>query len=219
MYINGKVPDRPPRNKAELAAIILLVVFFGGMVGFALFEDFTVYKLSVPFFIASWVILLIIHEFGHALMARALGWRVELVSIGSGRLVFTKRILGMKTEFRAIPLSGFAVPRPTDLIQPQFKNFLIYAAGPGIELALVAAVWLLLGQALLQKQPSITLILIQSFCIAATFGALVNLVPLPFNTDDGKKAWSDGLGMIMSWRLPTAYFAELLPSREAFKNK
>lgn len=211
MFIDGKSPDRPPKNKAELATIILLSVFFFGCLGFAVFEDFTVYKLSVPFFLVSWAILLIIHEFGHALVAKALGWRVELVSIGTGKLLTTRRIFGMPTEFRAIPLSGFAVPRPTDLIQPQFKSFLIYAAGPGVELLLVSLIWYLMGsEQLLQRSPSIVTIALQSFCSAAIFGACINLIPLPISSEDGKTRWTDGMGMIMSWRLPTSYFKGII---------
>lgn len=174
-------------------------------------RDFKVAKLSLPFFLISWVLLLAIHEFGHALMARALGWRVDLICLGFGKIRRTLIILGMEVEIRTIPLSGFVRPRPLDLISPRLKNFLIYSAGPGIELLLVAAIFLILGPStLLHRSESITLIATQSFCIAALFGALFNLIPLPHRNDDGSQSWSDGLGMILCWTLPEEFFNQQL---------
>lgn len=195
-------------SKTEWATNGLLGLFFGGMILVALFEDFSVYKLSLPIFVISWIILLVLHELGHALMARLLGWRVGKVCIGSGKLLTKRSILGISTEFRAIPLSGYIQHRVSDLNTPQMKSFLIYAAGPGIELLSVAGIWLIFGsETLLERRPSIGLITIQTFSVAALFGALFNLVPLPHQTDEGM-APSDGLGMIMAWRTPTERYAE-----------
>jgi Zn-dependent protease len=185
-------------------AVILVSVFFGGMMAAALFKEYSVYKLSVPFFIVSWAILLIIHEFGHALMARTLGWKVEKVSIGSGKFIGERRIFGMVTEFHAIPLSGFVVPRPTDLNQPQLKNFLIYLAGPGIEIIFAALITVILGPDILfDRHPDMWIIFLQSFSFAAAFGAIINLVPFPHASEDGGPPTpSDGLGMILAWKIP-----------------
>lgn len=210
-FLDGKTPDRPPRNRTEIATLAMFGLFFGGMLLADLLEDFSVFKLSIPVFIISWVVLLVIHEFGHALMAKALGWRVELVSIGTGKIIARKRILGMPTEFRAVPLSGFALPRPADLIHPRMKNFLIYGAGPGSELAIVAVIWWWVGhERFFGLEPDFRLIALQSFSAAATLGALINLIPFPHQMDEGGKAWSDGLGMIMSWRLSDEYFLDAM---------
>lgn len=201
-------PDKGPQTPNEWGILVIISLAFVVLIGLELFRDFTPAKLSVPFFLISWVILLIIHEFGHALMARFLGWKVDLVSIGTGKLRATRRILGMEVEFRTIPLSGFAQPRPADLINPQLKQFLIYAAGPGIELLLVAGLVLIFGTgALLQRTSEVGIIAVQSFCVAAVFGAVINLIPFPIQSRDGV-SWSDGLGMINSWRIPTNEFAK-----------
>ncbi len=212
-FRDGKIPDREPRNAAELGAVIVVALFFGGMILAALLQDFTIYKLSVPFFLISWVVLLVLHESGHALVALALGWSVDKVCIGSGRRVATLWIGGMPVEFRAIPLSGFALPRPQDMDRPRTKQFLIYAAGPGIELLSVLLILALAGSdTLFNLRPDLFRIGLQSFCVAAVFGAVTNLIPL-YHQIDGGRAWSDGLGMILSWRLPDRYFRERIDER------
>lgn len=211
-FINGKPPDRSPRNKTEVATIVILGVFFTGLMLAALLKDFSVFKLSIPFFMISWILLLVIHEFGHALMARALGWKVSRVSIGTGKVIAKRKIRGMQTEIRAIPLSGYAQPRPADLIHPQMKNFLIYAAGPGIELFIVGLFWFFLGnETLLSREPFIWLIGIQSFSVAAIFGAIINLIPLAHDSELGKTP-SDGLGMILAWKIPDEEYAKWMES-------
>ncbi|MDC0311745.1 M50 family metallopeptidase [bacterium] len=201
-------PDKRPDTKGEKTFVWILVAIFGAMILAAIFSDFEPRKLSIIFFLVSWPILLIIHEFGHALMAKWLGWEVLMMAIGSGKVRATKTIFGMKVEFRTIPLSGFARTRAADLIQPQMKNFLIYAAGPGIEIAAVLLLAIALGKnEMLSQSDHIGIIAAQSFSAAALLGAIINLIPFPHHTEHGM-AWSDGLGMIMSWRLPDSYFAQ-----------
>jgi len=152
-------------------------------------------------------------------MARAVGWRVELISLGFGQVRKKTRILDMNVEIRTIPLSGFVRPRPLDFIAPQLKNFLIYAAGPGIEILLVLIIALLIGPStLLQHSDSLLMIAIQSFCIAALFGAFFNLLPLPHRNDDGSRSWSDGLGMILCWTLPQSYYNGQVENKEERRN-
>lgn len=201
--------ENKPLNPTETATVVILTIFFGAMIFASLFKEFSIYKLSVPIFIVSWAVLLVIHEFGHAIMAKLVGWHVDKVSIGTGRLIGVKKICGLETEFRAIPLSGYVIPRPADLVKPQLKNFLIYFAGPGIELFLVAVLWSFTGsEVLFQRQPELWIITIQTFCSAAVFGAFVNLIPLPFESGHGKKTPSDGLGMILSWQIPDSEYAK-----------
>jgi hypothetical protein len=205
---DSSIPDRGPETPNERGVKVIISLTFVVLIGLELGKDFTVAKLSVPFFLISWVILLLVHEFGHALAAKFLGWKVDLVCIGTGKVRFRRRILGMPVEFRTIPISGFAQPRPADLISPQLKQCVIYAAGPSIELFLVAVIAFFVGPAeLLQRSNDVGLVAWQSFCVAAIFGAGFNLIPFPHQTRDGV-AWSDGMGMIMSWKIPTSVFAE-----------
>ncbi len=204
------IPDRGPETPNEWGVMVIIALTFAVLIGLELAKDFTVAKLSVPFFLFSWVILLVVHEFGHALAAKFLGWQVDLVCIGTGKVRFRRRIFGMPVEFRSIPISGFAQPRPADLISPQLKQCVIYAAGPGIELLLVAVIAALVGpDAMLHRSQEVWIVALQSFCVAAVFGAGFNLIPFPHQTRNGV-AWSDGLGIIMSWKIPTSEFEKRL---------
>lgn len=193
-------PDRSPQTPNEWGLLVVLSFFFGLFLVLELAQEFRMEKLSVPFFLLSWVVLLVLHEFGHALMARLLGWRVERISIGTGKIRWERLFLGMPVEFRTLPLSGFVLPRPVDLTAPRLKQCLIYAAGPGIELlAVVLLAWLVGTDRLLAASAHPGMIAMQSFCVAAIFGAGFNLIPLSHRTGGGT-AWSDGLGMILCWR-------------------
>src|SRR5271169_3525186 len=99
--------------------------------------------------------MILIHEFGHYAMAKWLGVRVEVFSIGFG-----KRLLGFRrgeTDYRisAIPLGGYvrmSGENPMDertgdpaefLSHPRWHRFLIAIAGPAMNILL--AIGLLTG--------------------------------------------------------------------------
>ncbi|MCB1203440.1 MAG: M50 family metallopeptidase [Verrucomicrobiae bacterium] len=198
----NNAPDRPPGTPNEWGVLVIISFFFALFLVVDLAREFSIQKLSVPFFLVSWVVLLVVHEFGHALVARALGWRVEKVSIGTGRVRAEYRLLGLPVEFRTLPLSGYVVPRPLDLRLPRVKHFLIYAAGPGVELLSVALWVVILGtDRLLAASAAPAILAIQSYCVAALFGSIFNLIPLSHTSGNGI-AWSDGLGMIHCWGIP-----------------
>lgn len=207
-FNDGKPPLRSPKTKNEWGILVIISFFFALFLCVDLGMEFTASKLSVPFFLASWIILLILHEFGHAIMARLLGWKVELIAIGFGKPRARITVLGMPVEFRTVPLSGFAQPRAADLVLPRLKQFLIYGAGPGIELIAVAVVGYLSGwDSLLQRSADPGMIALQSFCVAALLGVFLNLIPIPHETEEGT-AWSDGLGLVLCWKLPLSFFQQ-----------
>src|ERR1700735_5583376 len=99
--------------------------------------------------------MMLIHEFGHYAVAKLLGVRVEVFSIGFG-----KRLLGFKrgdTDYRisAIPLGGYGKmsgensmdERSGDpaefLSHPRWHRFIIAIAGPSMNIML--AIGLLAG--------------------------------------------------------------------------
>ena len=209
-FFEGKPPERAPATKNEKAVMVLISLAFVAFLGIEFAGNYSPRKLSAPFFLLSWAVLLVIHEFGHALMARAVGWRVELISLGFGAIRSRHTILGMPVEFRTIPLSGYVLPRPGDLIAPRLKEFLVYAAGPGIELLAVAVIAIAVGPASLTAlTDAVPMIAVQSFCVAALTGAILNLIPISFHTGEGRSA-SDGLGMILCWTRPDEEYASRL---------
>ncbi len=206
-FKDGKSPQRDPETRSEKIVLWVFGLLFVGLMLVEVMRDYQPAKLSIPFFLISWPILLVLHEMGHALTARCLGWEVKLVSIGFGAVRWRTRWLGMPVEVRTFPISGFALPQPRDLIAPRLKTFLTYAGGPGVEIFLVLGLAIIFTPAtLLTATDSVPIIATQSFCVAALMGIFFTLLPFPAEMEDGSQSWSDGLGMILCWRLPDEYF-------------
>lgn len=137
------------------------------------------------------------HEFGHAFVARWLGFKVFKVYVGFGQTFFSRNLFGFQTEFRTIPLGGLALATPIDTNWFRLKQLAFIFAGPFANLLLFAVALLfvplhqlwdfrLLGQSLAPGQVFLyvnLLILVQ------------NLWPHTFNTpigrlaNDGKLLW------------------------------
>jgi membrane-associated protease RseP (regulator of RpoE activity) len=61
--------------------------------------------ILVLVFIGAWTALLL-HELGHALVARAVGIRVWEVTLGRGPLIWSGRLDGCRLSLRLLPLHG-----------------------------------------------------------------------------------------------------------------
>jgi Zn-dependent protease len=214
-------PNPPPLTRPQRDVFLFFLLTFLALVTIGIIDDFTPQKLAAPFFLLSWALLLVIHELGHALMARALGWRVELISLGFGKVRKKLFFHDMPVEIRTVPVSGFVVPRPLNLRFPQLKNCFIYAAGPGIEILLVFILLLILGKdSLLTRTDSIPLIAAQAFSVAALTGALLNLIPITHRDSENPADTttpgnpSDGLGILLAWTLPKSHYQSLLNHKD-----
>jgi regulator of sigma E protease len=114
--------------------------------------------------------LIILHEFGHFLAAKAVGMRVERFSLFFGPLLVRKKWGETEYGIAPIPLGGYvritgmnphedippeAVPRAY-YNQPVWKRVVVIAAGPAMNLLLAfVIVWALFlsnGQAVVNKQ-------------------------------------------------------------------
>lgn len=189
-------PRRPLARDEKWIAALFFLVFFGSLAG-ELLRDFTPMKLGLVFVVLAWVPLLVLHELGHAVMARFLGWQVYEVVIGQGRDLGRFFIGDAVVRWKLVPLTGHVRTVPSDLRLARLKQGLVYAAGPGIELCLVAIVYLLVGDRLLEKTSSAGWIALQSVCLTAAIGGVMNLVP--FSVRGGL---SDGLGLLLSFVTP-----------------
>ncbi len=167
-------------------------MFFGAL-GAELLRDFTPLKLGLVFVVLAWLPLLVLHELGHALMAKALGWHVYEVVIGQGREVLQFRVGSAHVSIKLAPLTGYVRTVPTQLRLARVKQALVYFAGPGVELLLVLLIWLAVGPALLERSTALTSVALQSLCVTALLGAVINLAPISF-----RGGVSDGLGMLLS---------------------
>lgn len=89
-------------------------------------------------------LLIVIHELGHFLVARACGMRVDRFSVGFGPVIWKRRRGDTEWALSAIPLGGYVTiagmaagdeVRPDDRAaycnQPAWRRFLVILAGPG----------------------------------------------------------------------------------------
>jgi membrane-associated protease RseP (regulator of RpoE activity) len=80
------------------------------------------------------------HELGHAGMARWLGMRVFKIYVGSGKTMFSVRLLGFEVEFRAVPMGGLVLATHRGLEWLRVKQFAFILAGPAVNFVLVAMI-------------------------------------------------------------------------------
>lgn len=196
MHLDQRKYDKNPLKPFEVIMITLLSVVFLFMMSMEILTDFSPRKLSVLLFLISWIPLLFIHEFGHAIMAKITGWKINRISIGFGPRLVKTHALGVPMEIRAIPLEGFVQTYPSNLHWVRTKNALIYFAGPGIELLIFFSILAILGsEHMFTVTDNYIDIAIKSFAFAALAGAIINLIPIGIRTEDGTTP-NDGLGIL-----------------------
>jgi len=196
VHIDQRKYDKNPLKPFEVVFIALLSIAFLLMMTMEFLTDFSPRKLSVLLFLVSWIPLLFIHEFGHAVMAKIAGWKITRISIGFGPRLTKTHIFGVPMEIRAIPLEGFVQTAPSNLQWVRSKNALIYFAGPGIELLIFFSILAILGsEQMFTVTDNYFDIAIKSFAFAALAGAIINLIPIGIRTEDGTTP-NDGLGIL-----------------------
>ena len=195
MFTDLKIPaGRRPMAPGEAKIAAIIGISFTIMIGVAVFEEFSVERLSIVFVILFWAPMLILHELGHAVAARLLGWRVREIVIGFGRDLWQWQSGETRVRIKLAPVEGYVLPAPRDAKNIRVKSMLIYAAGPGAELLLLALMLALFGwDYVFSASDDIAQIAVQSLAIVILLGAGFNL--LPFRTEG---AVSDGLGIISS---------------------
>ncbi len=197
MHIDQRHYDKEPTSTGEKIFVIVINLAFLFMMTMEILSNYEPKKLGALLFVVFWIPLLFIHEFGHAITAKLLGWRVDRTVIGFGRILIKTKLLGAPMEIRSIPLEGFVQIAPQTLQLARLKHALIYFAGPGIELLVFFIIMITLGG--LDQLFTITndyqRIALQSFAFAALAGALINLIPVGIITKDGSTP-NDGLGIL-----------------------
>ena len=140
----------------------------------------------------------ILHEFGHALMAKLLGWSVRRTVIGFGRTVFYGRLFNAPLEMRMLPVEGFVQIAPLSAVGARWKHALIYFAGPGIELLLFFTILFFMGSDnFFRIEDDYGRLIVQALAFAALAGAVINLIPMGVITKDSTLP-NDGMGIIKS---------------------
>jgi tetratricopeptide (TPR) repeat protein len=89
--------------------------------------------------------LIVLHELAHALAARLLGLRVFAIHLGAGRVLWVRRIGGIRWYIKPVPLVGITVIAGAEMPDYRKRIFLLHLAGPGFHAGLCALLWGLLA--------------------------------------------------------------------------
>lgn len=212
--MHDPAPDRPARGNERW---ILLGAFLFGLAALVAIvaEDYEPVKLAPVFVLLSWFPRIALHELGHAIAAGALGWEVREVVIGFGGTAARFEILGVPCSLKMYPLGGYVRPAPLSLSAVRVRSALVYLAGPGAELLLVALLVLALGwDTMTTRTDEVGIIAAQAVAVAALIGAFSNLVPRTFPTERGLSA-TDGMGILRSFTQPArAFVAQVRSAHE-----
>ena len=187
------------RTEARVTAVLGTVFTF--MILGPLLDEFDVKRLSIVLVIALWIPMLVVHELGHALAAKALGWRVREIVIGFGRELWRGQIGETRLSIRLAPVEGYVLPEPATPEGIRWKSALIYAAGPGAEFLVLGFVLAVFGwDTVFGATDTLLEVSLRSLAIVILYGAGFNL--LPFRVEGG--GVSDGLGILSSPFMPEA---------------
>ncbi len=195
MFTDLRIPaGRRPMTDSETRISALIGVVIASLFMLAVFEEFSTRKLSVIFFVLFWIPMLVVHELGHALAAKAMGWRVREVVIGFGRTLWQWDIGETRIKVKLAPVEGYVLPAPAEASAVRLKSALVYAAGPGAEIAVLLLLLAVFGHdTVFNDSDQAGLIALKTLAFVILVGAGFNL--LPFRTDG---AVSDGLGILSS---------------------
>lgn len=205
MQVHDPAPRRP-LTRAEVRAALSFALLFMGLLGLELVTGASPTKLSMVFVLLAWLPMLVVHELGHALAARAVGWDVLEIVIGYGPELARFRLGRTLVAVRAIPIEGHVLPTPREASHARLKNAFVYAGGPGAELLVIAGIGAALGfETLLSRSSDLGVIALQSVALVATIGVVLNLTPHAMSGGA-----SDGLGILISGWLSEAALAHKL---------
>ncbi len=198
MYFDLRDKELPSTRSEKIFTLIISIVLLVLLV-IEIGIDYEPKKISVILFCLFWILLVGIHELAHAIVAVFLGWRVDRIVIGFGKILCTTKVFGIATEIRRIPIEGFILHEPqatSSNKKTRLQNALIYFAGPGSELLVFAVlIFLMEPQSLFSVTNSYPKIILQCLAFSALIGGIINLIPHGIITVDGEIP-NDGLGII-----------------------
>ena len=127
--------------------------------------EIVITTLYIVVCVLLFALAILIHEFGHFIVALKLGLRVEAFSIGFGAALWKKKINGVEYRISAIPLGGYVSipdvdPEGTKALEgggkreerggkrvriPAWKELLVAVAGPAMNVVLAVVLAVLLS--------------------------------------------------------------------------
>ena len=112
----------------------LLVLGIGaislGLIGLDLAAGFGRNELGLLFMLVFSVPVLVLHEFAHALAARAVGWQTSFVSLGFGRELWRFELGRARVSLRSLPIEASVSVRPRTGGATRARLAWIHLAGP-----------------------------------------------------------------------------------------
>ena len=128
------------------------------------------------------------HELGHAIAARFLGFQIDLVRVGLGGRLASLRVFDTRFDINVLPVAGLVLVHP-GRDSGKLKWVLMYLAGPATNAVVATAVYLL----------AVTNEVEEGFLVALFFVniwlAVGNLIPF-IDQGQGCPVPSDGLAMV-----------------------
>lgn len=134
--------------------------------------------------------LILIHELGHALVARLLGFEVLSITVGNGPQMFETTIWRTKVTVRVFPLAGMTSFGPYGPYGNRVRYGLVALGGPATHIAFVL-IYLLFFLLVPYNPPKPYLDVIHAFVFTNLWLLLVNLFPRKIKTLLGI-VYSDG---------------------------
>lgn len=219
--LHDPAPRRPLSPGELWGSLGLAALLFGLLIADTL-TPFEPRKLAFPLVVLFWAPALVIHECGHALVAKLVGWRVTQMVLGAGPELVRFRVGETQVVVRALLAEGYVTPAPKRPGSARLANALVYLGGPGAELLVAAVIALAWGwDPFFVQSDDFALLASQSAALALTIGAVTNLVPHSM-----AGAPNDGLGILLSAGLAPHHFdyqlaqpAEFLVERALHENR
>ncbi|MDB6066724.1 MAG: hypothetical protein JWR26_2932 [Pedosphaera sp.] len=205
-----------------------LVVFFCGIALLFSSKPWIGYFLLNCWMLDILPLLLVLpHEFGHAIAGKAVGFRVFHVIVGLGRTLYKRRIMGFNFEIKTVFFGGVTIATPRSANCFRLRHALFIFAGPfvsvvigwlafilcprpiwpHVDLQLGANPFLPIIQAAGQK-----LMPLQILLVANLYLLVASLWPRMINTSYGKIA-NDGLALLKTPFLKEEVIHKLLSAR------
>jgi len=110
-------------------ALLILLIDPTNWLGFLCLSIFGGLLISIP--------LAVFHELTHALVARALNFRVYAIHLGIGKVMFSGRSFGVAWTIRLIPSNAVTLVSGPEMSRYRLRIFLIHLAGPAFHALLI----------------------------------------------------------------------------------
>jgi len=176
---NDSSMREPTESSEPFAALVTALVAFAMLAGFiATIADLGEGPRLGVFAMFGWlVVLLPIHEGGHALAARLVGAEIERFVLGYGPVVFRRWVAGVDVVVHAFPVQGF-VSIADFAHAPRSARIFVYAAGVAAEAVAVGVALLFVGDAMSWTGSiSVERAVAMAGVTALTLSVVANLIP------------------------------------------